>query len=317
MRADDEKYKGYKIIPGAGSTFAVFDGGTAIKTKLSSVDQAKKWIDEQAKGDAAGKERKVSKAEYDQHTVGDVFKNPGKMGAPGASTVIAKRERKGEYFLVIDADVRSDSITVADTVSAFDALAEKVRGMTADAATLTAAADANYKEKPRSSGNPSGSWWVQVPCKVYNKLRIGGTFDSNGRSVRVLRLPVNQPADDREVICEVLVELTARGDATQKPYIGKTGSTWELLNSTGKVIKTASSMEALQDDLKRELAKYDARGDAKIGERVSDPAGLARRYARDGRSLEELAKEFKNDAEGYKIAERAFREADCKTLKLA
>src|SRR5690349_15194914 len=44
-KADDEKYRDYKIIPGAGGTYAVFKGGTAIKTELPSIEAAKKWID--------------------------------------------------------------------------------------------------------------------------------------------------------------------------------------------------------------------------------------------------------------------------------
>ena len=41
----DEVYKGYKIIIGAGNTYAVFQNGTAVKAKLASVEAAKKWID--------------------------------------------------------------------------------------------------------------------------------------------------------------------------------------------------------------------------------------------------------------------------------
>lgn len=47
----DTPYKGYKIIIGAGDTYAVFKNGTAIKTKMKSVEEAKKWID--GRGDSA------------------------------------------------------------------------------------------------------------------------------------------------------------------------------------------------------------------------------------------------------------------------
>jgi len=43
----DETYKGYKIIIGAGDTYAAFKNGVAIKTKFASVDKAKEWIDKQ------------------------------------------------------------------------------------------------------------------------------------------------------------------------------------------------------------------------------------------------------------------------------
>ena len=51
MRDDDEAYKGHRIIPGAANTFAVFKGNSAIKTKLPSIDAAKKWIDSRKDGE--------------------------------------------------------------------------------------------------------------------------------------------------------------------------------------------------------------------------------------------------------------------------
>jgi hypothetical protein len=39
----------------------------------------------------------------------------------------------------------------------------------------------------------------------------------------------------------------------QKPYISKLGNEWQLLDSNGKVVKSASSMQALQGDLDRLL----------------------------------------------------------------
>lgn len=62
--------------------------------------------------------------------------------------------------------------------------------------------------------------------------------------------------------------LGARGDA-QKPYISKLGNKWQLLDKDGKVVKEASSMEALQGDLEKLFAR---RGDA---ERRAKPVKMA------------------------------------------
>lgn len=40
-----------------------------------------------------------------------------------------------------------------------------------------------------------------------------------------------------------------------KPYIGKTGKVWELINAQGKVIATAAHLIELQSRLRAELAK--------------------------------------------------------------
>ena len=79
----------------------------------------------------------------------------------------------------------------------------------------TDAADA--VDLPRSSANPAGSWWVRgLPASVYNRLRVGQvtTLPHRPERLRILALPVKQPANERETILDVLVEQAARSDST-------------------------------------------------------------------------------------------------------
>jgi hypothetical protein len=108
---------------------------------------------------------------------------------------------------------------------------------------------------------------------------------------------------------EFMENKTARKDAAKDPWeegyvAGLRGdNTTKYKDNAGKAREYHAGWLAAQKDKKQ------GRKDAKIGERVSNPAGLARSYVQSGRSLADLAKEFKNDKEGYEIAERAFRSA--------
>ena len=111
--------------------------------------------------------------------------------------------------------------------------------------------------------------------------------------------------DAREKLKENLArldeELAERGDG-QKPYISKLGNKWQLLNSAGKVVKEAFTMQELQGDLDKLFARRGDAGDLQV-KKVNDKFNL---YNAEGKYIsshpnketamkaaEELQKEYK------------------------
>jgi len=59
-------------------------------------------VEAKARGDANKKEVKVTEVIFKAHTIGDVYKSPGVVGASDAKIVVGKRELGGNFYLVIE-----------------------------------------------------------------------------------------------------------------------------------------------------------------------------------------------------------------------